>query len=142
MERAGWADALSEFDPDSLRADFVKVSHHGSATGYSDGLWTAYSRENKPVAALTPYRSSHLPSTEGLRHICPNVRRLSTTCPDIPSFRLSQAVTTTTAWKSFRQTQNRSFGKCTFEFNDEGRLIAQDLSGTATDIILESYVSA
>lgn len=92
MEREGWTTILTEQDTatrskqpafwrPSLSPHFVKVSHHGSTTGYSNGLYQRFSKARTPVAALTPFvrGRNYLPSDDGVNHIAPLVSRLFAT---------------------------------------------------------------
>src|SRR5207245_2818116 len=56
-------------------SNLVKVSHHGSADGYCDGLWAKLSPGKSAFAVITPYVSQRLPSPEGLQHIKDHARR-------------------------------------------------------------------
>lgn len=71
VEGEGWQDVLKEHHPDELAAHFVKISHHGSSTGYCSGLWPTLcgQKKRKPIAALTPYKRFGLPDPEALDHI-------------------------------------------------------------------------
>ena len=43
VEDEGWKTVLCEHRPDELESQFVKISHHGSTTGYCPGLWSVLS---------------------------------------------------------------------------------------------------
>lgn len=81
VETEGWDDALRVCAPNGLAADVVKVSHHGSDTGYAPGLWAAFSACGKPIAIVTPYRRFQLPKAAALRHIRSHATELLTTHP-------------------------------------------------------------
>jgi hypothetical protein len=73
IEVEAWKETLR--DPlfkDRMHSQLVKVSHHGSETGYCPGLWEHLSPERQTIAVLTPFCSQGLPSAEGLAHIASN----------------------------------------------------------------------
>lgn len=51
----GWNAIIYNDDIPDLWATFVKVPHHGSMTGYSDEAWEEHCKNNKPIAAITPF---------------------------------------------------------------------------------------
>jgi hypothetical protein len=71
VEERAWQEILSENRPEDLASHFVKISHHGSKTGYCPELWPILSTKGsaRPVTALTPYKPSHLPRPSALDHI-------------------------------------------------------------------------
>jgi hypothetical protein len=80
IEQACWHDVRGQFQPHHLLAHVVKVSHHGSETGYIPGLWTDLARGSKPIAVIAPYRRFRLPRPEAIGHIRPHVSRILATC--------------------------------------------------------------
>lgn len=83
MERQGWTEALREL-PDlsvDLASTFVKVSHHGSDSGYIDGLYEQFGRNVPPVAVLTPFNRhrSPLPQREATSYLESRTAELWTT---------------------------------------------------------------
>ncbi len=67
IDGAAWEETLRRFaSDDRLSSQLLKVSHHGSASGYCDGLWQALSPQKATIAVLTPYTSQRLPSRQGL----------------------------------------------------------------------------
>jgi len=92
VEKEAWRFVLSEQDESErdehpsrwrppLSAHLVKVSHHGSKTGYVDGLYQRFRDEAAPLAVLTTYRrgGNSLPDVDALTHIRPQVSELLTT---------------------------------------------------------------
>jgi hypothetical protein len=69
VERAGWSAVLEGFAPEFLAADVVKVSHHGSTTGYCPELWSIIGRGKRSLAVLTPYLRHRLPEPSALDEI-------------------------------------------------------------------------
>lgn len=78
MEAPAWERVLAEMVDTSLErppltCQMVKVSHHGSATGYCTDLYERRFRRRRggPLAVLTPFNrhSSPLPSPRGLAHL-------------------------------------------------------------------------
>ena len=91
MEAEGWSAVLEELaeprrERVRLLCQLFKVSHHGSATGYTASLLERHlcgggrSRERR-FAVLTPFtrNQSPLPSTEGLDHLLTRVGTLFAT---------------------------------------------------------------
>jgi beta-lactamase superfamily II metal-dependent hydrolase len=63
----GW-DAVVDRYRGRFCATLLKVPHHGSHTGHHDDLWSDLVSE-VPVAVVTPYRPSQLPTTTDLNRI-------------------------------------------------------------------------
>jgi len=81
VEAAGWSETLELFRPEDLKAHGIKVSHHGSATGYTVDLWRYFSASGKRVhAVVAPFRQFGLPKREALEHILSHGVVLLTTC--------------------------------------------------------------
>ena len=74
IDKEAWAETLRQLPSQRLNSGLVKVSHHGSITGYCDGLWQTLSPARATVAVITPYPSQRLPSAEGLAHISGHAR--------------------------------------------------------------------
>jgi hypothetical protein len=80
IDTDAWQETMGYFRPQGgLRSQLVKASHHGSATGYCDGLWDEMSPSRTATAVITPYPSQSLPSAEGLAHICDHAKLTLTT---------------------------------------------------------------
>jgi hypothetical protein len=71
VEREAWHTILGENRAADLASHFVKISHHGSTTGYCPELWPVLSTQGsvRPIAALTPYKRFKLPDPRALDHI-------------------------------------------------------------------------
>jgi beta-lactamase superfamily II metal-dependent hydrolase len=80
VESNGWKQAQTTLRSQDFKAHGVKVSHHGSTTGYSDDLWAWFSLGGKPVAVVTPFRRFGLPKREALQHIRKHSDLLLCTC--------------------------------------------------------------
>jgi beta-lactamase superfamily II metal-dependent hydrolase len=80
VEAANWVDTIKTISSSGLRAHAVKVSHHGSITGYTPDLWDHFSRDTQPHAVVTPYRRFGLPKRAALIHISAHTSALLTTC--------------------------------------------------------------
>jgi hypothetical protein len=131
VEREGWQDVIAEMGPATLASHAVKVSHHGSPTGYCDGLWSHISASISPLAIVTAYAAQHLPRKIALDHIRAHTREILTTCltavkddqlptwTDPRSARLRLAL----GQKMGRIVQDvpHQCGRCTLIFDDRGR---------------------
>lgn len=51
----GWNAILYNDDCPDLKANLVKVAHHGSRNGYNKKAWDEHCRFNKPIAVITPF---------------------------------------------------------------------------------------
>lgn len=80
VERDGWRDAIAEMGTDALASHGVKISHHGSTSGYCEGLWSHISAGTGPIAVVTAYAAQRLPRKAALDHIRPHTRDLYATC--------------------------------------------------------------
>jgi hypothetical protein len=80
VERVGWHAVLTEFTPEFLSANVVKVSHHGSATGYCQDLWPMFGGRKRTLAILTPYFRHHLPEPLALDEISGHARVVYSAC--------------------------------------------------------------
>ncbi len=78
VEKEAWNSVLREHPQEDLVSHFVKISHHGSTTGYCPELWTVLSNQGscRPIAALTPYKRFKLPDPAALEHIQDHVRSI------------------------------------------------------------------
>jgi hypothetical protein len=81
VEWPAWASVLQDCTPEEIASHFIKVSHHGSRTGYCTGLWPAFALRGKPDVALTPYERHGLPDFDALEHIRAHVRTIHSTGP-------------------------------------------------------------
>lgn len=87
VERSNWESVLEAVDRRDLRSRAVKVSHHGSRTGYCDGLWPVLSgRRTRPVAVVAPSLKHRLPDRDAIEHIQEYVQALYVTCPGAITF--------------------------------------------------------
>jgi beta-lactamase superfamily II metal-dependent hydrolase len=80
VERVGWQDLLDSSTCPSLASQAVKVSHHGSSTGYCEGLWAALSPRRLSVAVITPSARHRLPTRVAVEHIQKHAQDLIATC--------------------------------------------------------------
>lgn len=78
IDVAAWEETVRILQPARMRSNLVKVSHHGSSTGYCQGLWHHLSPNKHSVAVLTPFSIQGLPSPEGLAHISQNAKSIYT----------------------------------------------------------------
>lgn len=148
VEKNGWTDSVQEFGLDKLSSHAVKVSHHGSATGYCDDLWRGFSKDGEPIAVLTSFRRHRLPRREGLEHIREFAAKILTPClPAIHEEQLSIPLSMNAPAKS-RQALRDTFnarsvsqpfptGQCSLVFDDQGNCIEQIADPPAGQIPLE-----
>lgn len=87
IEREAWEETLRENLPGLEGSHLVKASHHGSTTGYCDGLWERFSPGRSAVAVIAPFSSQGLPSAEGLAHIASHAS--STFTPSVKAAHLA-----------------------------------------------------
>jgi hypothetical protein len=81
IENPEWQDVLQ--NPPAgigLQSDLIKVSHHGSETGYCERLWEDYlSPTKQALSVVTPFSCHNLPNYFGLQHLLNNSKRVVTT---------------------------------------------------------------
>lgn len=142
VESLGWLNVLGEFDTNELSCHLVKVSHHGSTNGYSEGLWDCFSRERTPIAVITPYHRHRLPRKGALEHIS-QFSRVFTPCVDairpseIPRENSGVSLKTWLALSHrLKVTLARTFetGRCHFAFDSRGNCVTEALYGPAAAI--------
>lgn len=90
IESKGWEEALRLVGRKSVQATIVKVSHHGSVTGYCDGLWETFGTPKVKLAIVTPYHRFRLPRREAVAHIQQYSERLVMTCKPAREVLLSE----------------------------------------------------
>jgi beta-lactamase superfamily II metal-dependent hydrolase len=72
---AGWEAIVNEFSRSAPKAIFYKIPHHGSVNGHFDGVWDTLLAE-QPIAVVTPYSSSHLPTDDDIARMLGHTDRL------------------------------------------------------------------
>lgn len=83
VEVDGWQLVLSQFHPTHIRAQAVKVSHHGSKNGYCAGLWKTFKSNqghDSPVAIISPSHRHGLPDDIAMREIKRHTGALFSSC--------------------------------------------------------------
>lgn len=137
IDSEAWEETLRRLASSGrLRAHLVKVSHHGSETGYCAGLWNELSPSKIATAVLTPFSSQGLPSPEGLAHIFAHARQTLTT--SIRAVELSRdwgdagvetafqgvsaeaLVTLRTLFRKATPASERLEGRCSFSIHEDG----------------------
>jgi beta-lactamase superfamily II metal-dependent hydrolase len=142
VERAAWQNALQECDQTHLSAHCVKVSHHGSTTGYCDGLWEVLSAQRKPIAIVTSFRQHRLPRKSALEHIGRFASRvLSTKLDSIVPEELPVPLAPTAPVRSRRaiasqfhawtDQRDEAYGICSLVFDDKGNCVSESFSNGA-----------
>ena len=149
VESSGWSDILQRPAPGfDLRADLVKVSHHGSENAYCPGLWEQQlSPQKRAGAVVTAYSAKALPRPRGIAHLRQNCIRVVTT--SMSSLKPKQASSTAQSPFSslpmdarialdalFKNVSPPSPGRgvCSFAF-DGVRTIQEELGGDAGAIL-------
>lgn len=131
VERPGWDDTIAQCGEGMLDVDAVKVAHHGSVNGYTDGLWEAFSASSRPFAVIFPFERHHLPKREGLTHIQEYTRAVfATYVAAIPGKRqrpvrpppapLASRLALRQRYYTRAAAEPREFGRCTLIFDDQG----------------------
>ncbi len=143
VETAGWREALEEFGATNLSSHAVKISHHGSTNGYSEGLWPSIAKQHKPITFLTAYRSHRLPRKAALEHIREFSSRIATTClsavhaDEIPAPLTATSPAELVGRAALRRKTNARpeedypVGRCSFVFDNTGNCIDETFDGDA-----------
>ncbi len=147
IDREGWKETLNTVGKEmGLRSQLIKVSHHGSSTGYCDGLWEAFSPGRSAVAVLTPYTSQGLPNPGALAHISQHARAVlsssveaaalatdwSSTAADtaFAGVSVDALVTLRATFPKAVDSRGKLDGVCSFLVSDDGR-VEFSFSGSA-----------
>lgn len=134
VEKAAWSEVRREMRDDDLQADAVKVSHHGSETGYVDGLWKVLAGKKKPIAVIAPYRRFKLPKPDALDHIKGHASKIMLTCEveddEIPAARkpLKSRLHLRTKRKARPVPPESGCGRCMLRFDATGEVVTECLS--------------
>src|SRR5262249_17757008 len=141
VEQACWGDVRAQLQCTHFFADAVKVSHHGSETGYVAGLWEDLAGGKKPIAVIAPYLRFRLPKPEGLRHLPPHVAKILLTCPidiAITPGRVTQPLKS----RMFLRARLRArpaplgaeCGRCTLVYDASGNCIREECVAPAHEL--------
>ena len=138
VESDGWKDSLARYSG-NLGAHAVKVSHHGSTTGYSDQLWPELSKGTAPIAVITPFRRFHLPKKEAIEHISRYAQSIVLTFTEhaieagIPLNPLAHPRSRECVAAMFKATPVRlsQSGAYSMHFDSSGNCIHEELDGSA-----------
>jgi len=60
----GWKGVIYNKDCPDLRANLVKVAHHGSESGHNSLAWKQHCDKTKPIAVITPFSHGGRPLPE------------------------------------------------------------------------------
>lgn len=130
VEQAAWKDICPEFKEDHFHVHAVKVSHHGSETGFITDLWEKRLGKVKPVAVIAPYRRFQLPKTNALAHIVNHAARVFLTCRINGVSHAAPARTNLrsrlylrSALKARTPAVDGGCGLCTLKFDDQGNCL-------------------
>jgi beta-lactamase superfamily II metal-dependent hydrolase len=131
VEKAAWTDIRRELPDHDLHADAVKVSHHGSETGYVGDLWTVLAGKKKPIAVIAPYRRFKLPKKDAIDHIKGHVSKIMLTCEiedeGISPVRqpLKARLHLRTKRKARSVPAESDCGRCTLKFDAAGKITTE-----------------
>jgi len=147
VEESNWRDTLANLDHAELAAHAVKVSHHGSATGYTSNLWACFCADGgQPFAIIPPYRRHRLPKREAVEHIRQHTPRIMTTCRPAISFpttddfdiwetyALQVQLAIRGVFRSFRAGRADELGMCSLTFDDSGNCLSIKYDGAASPL--------
>jgi beta-lactamase superfamily II metal-dependent hydrolase len=109
-EKASWDEVLvdkirikedkeDKEDGELFHAHLVKVSHHGSPTGLTPGLWKQLTARGTCYAVITPYRMQRLPKKEIVEFIARHTPKIFVTSLEALSFSYK-------SWATMRQEYN------------------------------------
>ena len=147
IETDAWEENLRFLSPkERMHSQLVKVSHHGSTTGYCDRLWEQLSPHKTAIAVLTPFFAERLPSPEGLAYISKHARQTMTTSVEAVELvaHLKKAgvntafkgvsaeamVTLRTLFPRATPSSERLEGRCSFWITEDGN-VTHALEGKA-----------
>jgi beta-lactamase superfamily II metal-dependent hydrolase len=146
IDAEAWEETVRSVPPEHLASALVKVSHHGSTSGYCNGLWKILSPGRLAVAVITPYASQGLPSAEGLAHISGEAK--TTFCTSIKSaadaidwnesaleigfkgLSADALLTLRAVFPKAARPSDRLEGMCSFFITEEGN-VTHDFTGEA-----------
>ena len=146
VEANNWLATVASMGPAELASQAVKVSHHGSRTGYIPGLWGNFSRLGGTHAIITPSRRHRLPTRDAVEHIRSHARRVFTTCAAVMTF---DGAHRGAAWDSyspqvqsalrrefsgFQSVGDGDLGVCSLSFDSNGNCQQIQLSGGAAEL--------
>ncbi len=142
IERAGWQDAFAELQKHHLFADAVKVSHHGSVTGYIPSLWETLAGKKKPIAVIVPYRRFRLPKQTAIDHIRPYTSKIMLTCefdadttPGPAKAPLKSRLFLRTRLKARPAPPETGCGICTLVYDRFGNCVLNECSFPAHELV-------
>jgi hypothetical protein len=141
VERACWGDVRAQVQPGRLLAGAVKVSHHGSETGYVPGLWEDLAGGKKPIAVIAPYRRFRLPKPEAIGHIRPHVSKILLTCaidaantPGPVTQPLKSRLFLRARLKARPAPRDARCGRCTLVYDAAGNCIGEECVAPAHEL--------
>ena len=140
-----WEEVIRSSITDNrwLACHAVKVSHHGSPTGYCAGLWALFCERGEAEAVITPFRRHRLPTLDTYDHIKEHTGRISTTCVPaiafeaIPSHEFRAGtnpiaqIALREVFPEFRTVNQYQGGVCSFWFDNIGQMVRQEFIGAA-----------
>jgi len=80
-QHSGWKGVVRLLDRDGLGhlltdLDVVKLSHHGSRTGFAAEVWARHASRARPIGMVAPFSPSHLPDQLTLTSLISRTSRL------------------------------------------------------------------
>ena len=141
IEQLGWNDVRQDLQRENLFANAVKVSHHGSETGYVPGLWKDLAGGKKPIAVIAPYRRFRLPKPDAISHIRPHVSKIMLTCefdagttPGAARPPLKSRLFLRTRLKAMPAPPDCGCGRCMLVFDSSGNCMRSECVAPAHEL--------
>lgn len=136
LEKGGWEEVIREYGEANLKALAVKVSHHGSETGYCPGLWKHFTAEGKTIAMIAPQHRHKLPRPEGLEDISKFASQIVATCKPKLGWKSTSAVREPvsesrlilrTHLSAMKLADSTPCGQCSYKFDNLGNVVEREL---------------
>lgn len=143
VEKKGWDDTVRQLGKEGLAAHAIKVSHHGSSTGQTEGLWAAFAGGGKPFAIITPSQKHGLPQRAMVQYIAGHACSVLTTCLPAISFAtprssdfwedypLATRFALMSKFNGIRANRPHDVGVCSLAFDNRGNSQSLNLSPPA-----------
>lgn len=134
IEKASWEMIWEDGTFSECEVDVVKVSHHGSPTGYFPELWRKVATKKKPIAIVTPFRRFGLPTVETLEEINTYASKIILTSDPATNSKKTPNIKMQT-WLALKSRMNAQIindqngGTCSLYFNSKGQCLEEKITG-------------